>query len=217
MTEILAQFARFCFRAVCHQNPNLLDKIGGVVVPLCPRCTGIYLGIFSAQLSLLVLRKHTVDRFPPREVNIACFILALPILVDWFSVHIGLRTTTLPYRFITGLLFGCIVGIYFTIYRNRNSCHIEESRLRLGTLDIVLSLFGSFFVGFSLKVLNNWTVTVLILLVSFLSFWIMMNRIFLLKINVWPLSSVHLSYLFSVLLLGSEILFSNCLRDAINI
>lgn len=89
------------YRLFCHQLPSRSLFIFGQQVCYCDRCLGIYTTLFVAVLAFSLLRARVKPL--PWPVYIA---FALPMAVDGLTQLVGLRTSTLELRLITGALFG---------------------------------------------------------------------------------------------------------------
>ncbi|NOT60769.1 MAG: DUF2085 domain-containing protein [Acidobacteria bacterium] len=85
------------FALVCHQLPERSFSVQGFPLPVCVRCTGIYVG-FALGWLLSV-------RWPrmPRRWLIAAF---LPLASDWFLGVAGWWPNTPTSRTLTGALAG---------------------------------------------------------------------------------------------------------------
>jgi uncharacterized membrane protein len=121
--------------AVCHQIHTHSFTIGGHQLPLCARCTGMYLGVLVTLLLLARLRRKAV-RLPARGV--------LPVLGLFFGVMVldginstlqtfgsGLWETTNLLRLITGALSGIAAAfIFYPVFNislwNRDVTHKEH-------------------------------------------------------------------------------------------
>jgi uncharacterized membrane protein len=101
--------------AVCHQDPTHSFHVHGLQMPLCARCTGMYLG---ALLSLAFhFRQGKLGSLPPRKVLIPLGLLFLAFALDGLNssaASLGLgwnvyETTNLT-RLITGTGAGIVIG-----------------------------------------------------------------------------------------------------------
>jgi uncharacterized membrane protein len=54
--------------AICHQIPARTIHIDGTPLPLCARCTGIYLGALMGLTGLTLLKRYRLTEFPPTLV-----------------------------------------------------------------------------------------------------------------------------------------------------
>ena len=101
--------------AVCHQDPAHSFFVYGRQMPLCARCTGMYLG---ALLSLAFHFRHgKLGSLPPRKMLIPLGLLFLAFALDGLnslaaSLGLGwhLYETTNLTRLITGTGAGLVVG-----------------------------------------------------------------------------------------------------------
>ena len=99
MLEILDHF----FAVVCSQNPDHSWAPGGLMLPCCQRCTGLYVGAFAATGLLLWLRPRISGRF---LLVHGLFLLQMaPFGFHWLPQGPMLRTWT-------GLLLGYGVVSY---------------------------------------------------------------------------------------------------------
>ena len=85
------------FAAVCGQNPGHTWAPGGMLLPCCQRCTGLYVGAGVAGLLHLWLRPRLSGRF--LEIHGAFLIFMVPFGFHWVADGPALRT-------VTGVLFG---------------------------------------------------------------------------------------------------------------
>ena len=101
--------------AVCHQDPAHSFLVYGRQMPLCARCTGMYLG---ALLSLAFhFQRGKLGSLPPRKILIPLGLLFLAFALDGLnslaaSLGLGwnLYETTNLTRLITGTGAGLVVG-----------------------------------------------------------------------------------------------------------
>ncbi len=108
----LDQALSFFGYAVCHGLPSRTIAVGGHLLPVCSRCTGIYLGIAVTYVFLIVRRGFKVNALPPLGVSLAVAAMLLPMAVDGVSSYAGLRGTTNTMRFLTGLAAGAALPIF---------------------------------------------------------------------------------------------------------
>jgi len=69
---------RFLLSGLCHQIPERSQTAGGVALPLCARCTGMYLGAAFTLLALTVFGQHQRSGLPraPASYVLLAFIAA---------------------------------------------------------------------------------------------------------------------------------------------
>lgn len=85
------------FGWVCGQNPLHTWAPGGVLLPCCQRCTGLYIGAALAAALHFWLRPRLSNRF--LEAHGVCLLQMVPFGFHWLPQGPELRT-------FTGLLFG---------------------------------------------------------------------------------------------------------------
>ncbi len=68
--------------AICHQLPARTFKIEGVPLPLCARCTGIYLGFLGGLLGMWLLRRQYAIDLPPTAILVTLVLFILVMIFD---------------------------------------------------------------------------------------------------------------------------------------
>lgn len=92
---------------LCHQLPERSYFFQGVQLPLCARCSGIYLGFVLALLLLLILyRKNPRKGGFSIGLYVVGSVFAGLMILDGFSSYLGFRETTNLIRLLTGSAFG---------------------------------------------------------------------------------------------------------------
>ncbi|NLP46977.1 MAG: DUF2085 domain-containing protein [Epulopiscium sp.] len=110
----------FLCRGICHQIPERSFIIGHQYLPLCARCTGIYIGVFISFLYLL-LRKRWYGNRPP-SFGLLCILLFsfFPLIWDGITSYLNIRQTNNTIRIITGVLSGSTWPIFILLIKNYN-------------------------------------------------------------------------------------------------
>lgn len=109
--DLLAKADRAAY-AVCHRIPERSFIIGGRQLPLCARCSGLYLGAGAALLALLALGRGRAGRFPARPYLILSGLFLAAWAADGFNSFLALLDLPHLYeptnllRLITGALAG---------------------------------------------------------------------------------------------------------------
>lgn len=106
------QVLHFFGYAVCHCLPSRTLTVGGHLLPVCSRCTGIYIGIAATYIFLISRRGFKVNALPSLWASLAVAAMLLPMSVDGVSSYLGLRETTNMLRFLTGLVAGAALPIF---------------------------------------------------------------------------------------------------------
>jgi len=98
---------RLLFRMMCHGRVERCLELFGVPMPICARCTGIYLGLLA---SLLAFRLIPLLR--ERVMRIVAIIAIIPLALDGLTQLTGLRESVNPVRIATGVIAGLAFGLW---------------------------------------------------------------------------------------------------------
>ncbi len=90
---------RLLFRILCHGIPSRCLQLLGVPMPLCARCTGIYLGLLAGLVALFAL-----PWIEERMLRVTMYCAALPMAIDGITQAIGLRESWNGLRMATGFI-----------------------------------------------------------------------------------------------------------------
>lgn len=71
--------------AVCHQLPTHSFFVGGEQLPLCARCTGIYIGFLVGLIGMALLGKLGATRLPPLPVTAVLVVTMVAMVFDGFN------------------------------------------------------------------------------------------------------------------------------------
>ncbi|HEX9990157.1 MAG TPA: DUF2085 domain-containing protein [Chloroflexia bacterium] len=106
---------------VCHQIHSHSFTIGGHQMPLCARCTGMYLGVLATLLLLATLRRRA-SRLPVRGIMAALAVFFGAMAFDGLNSTLqtfgsGLWDTTNLIRIVTGGLSGIsMAAIFYPVF-----------------------------------------------------------------------------------------------------
>lgn len=93
---------------ICHRIPERTFKIGDHYFPVCSRCTGAYIGMFSYFIFVYyVYVQYTIP------IILMGTIMVLPMAFDGITQGLALRKSNNTLRFFTGLIGGIGLGILF--------------------------------------------------------------------------------------------------------
>jgi uncharacterized membrane protein len=98
---------RLAFRLFCHGIPERCFTIWGVPMPICARCTAIYIGL-AASLIVFVL----LPRMNELAARVTLMIAVTPMAVDGLTQLARLRESTNALRMATGLAAGLAFGLW---------------------------------------------------------------------------------------------------------
>lgn len=128
---------RTIFSFLCHQNAERCFDIDGLLLPLCQRCTGVYVGMGISFIWLLA-NCYYKKGLPPRTVIYVNIVSS--VIMPVFGFH--LLDPGPGWRLWSGLIFGNAVAFLILPGSSLicNECKAAKSYTRLSTL--------SFFVVF---------------------------------------------------------------------
>lgn len=104
LLEPLARLVEAWFGFQCHRDPSRALAFGGLPLPVCARCFGIYTGL---GLGALVLR----PRLEPRFVRLWLAGAVLVMLLDVATELLAMRSESPALRVITGMLLAWPIGV----------------------------------------------------------------------------------------------------------
>jgi uncharacterized membrane protein len=98
---------RVLFRMMCHGRVERCFELFGAPMPICARCTGIYLGLLAgvAAFKLIPLLRERVMRT-------VAFVAILPLGLDGVTQLLGFRESVNPLRVATGVIAGLAFGLW---------------------------------------------------------------------------------------------------------
>ncbi len=76
--------------AVCHRIVDRSFHVDGVQLPLCVRCTGMYMGVMISFLVLVAGRRGKAAQFAPRRVLIVLAIFVVVMGLDGLNSYLHL-------------------------------------------------------------------------------------------------------------------------------
>jgi uncharacterized membrane protein len=113
----MGQFGDFLIRimrqigfGICHQIGERSLSFGGRVLPVCARCTGIFLGFAVCLTVLLVAYRGRPPRYPSWPKIAFLVLLFVPTTVDAVTSYAGLRESGNAIRMVTGALAGTAIA-----------------------------------------------------------------------------------------------------------
>ena len=139
--------------AICHQMPEHSYHLGGRQLPLCARCTGIYLGALGGLLTLLALGKGRAAKLPPLKLLTILLGFTILFAIDGLNSYLAFFPHT-PHlyqprnilRLATGTFHGLALIIIafpilnFTLWREAGEESSVESFAEL-SLFVGVALF----------------------------------------------------------------------------
>jgi uncharacterized membrane protein len=139
--------------AICHRIEARSFLINGMPMPLCARCTGIYLGVMTSFLVIAAAGRTRVSRIPPIRVIIALAIFVAVMAFDGVNSYIhlfpggtGLYEPHNWMRLVTGMFCGiAMFQVIFPVFngivwRNPDPGRSINSLRELGGICLVCTL-----------------------------------------------------------------------------
>jgi len=87
---------------LCHQLPERSPRCENEIFPLCFRCAGIYLGLFSSYSCLAVRSRGAPSPFPDVKTGFAIAAIMFPLWADGLANSFRLWATPAWLRAISG-------------------------------------------------------------------------------------------------------------------
>ena len=98
---------RILFRMMCHGRVERCLALFDVPMPICARCTGIYLGLLAGLAAIPI-----IPLLRERVMRIVAFIAVTPLALDGLTQLTGFRESVNPLRIATGLIAGLAFGLW---------------------------------------------------------------------------------------------------------
>ncbi len=110
--------------AICHRIDPRSFQINGMPMPLCARCTGIYLGVMTSFLVMFASGRTKITRLPPAKVMAVLVVFVAVMGFDGVNSYIhlfpggtGLYQPENWLRLVTGMYCGvAMFSIVFPIF-----------------------------------------------------------------------------------------------------
>ncbi len=98
---------RLLFRVLCHGIERRCFDLWHTPMPICARCTGIYIGMLAGIVIFALL-----PRLEERIARWALAIALVPMAIDGLTQLVMLRESTNSLRLETGLLAGAAFAVW---------------------------------------------------------------------------------------------------------
>jgi uncharacterized membrane protein len=161
--------------AVCHQIPDRTFHADGTPLPLCARCTGIYLGIVIGLGGMMVLRRQYALDIPPMRILLPLLIFILAMLFDGLnSLLISVPWFPALYppqnwlRLMTGTFGGIAISTIAYPVFSVSLWHVSRQRSE-AVIETSAELLGFLLIGCAFIILVLWQNPLLLLPLSILS------------------------------------------------
>ena len=146
--------------AVCHQMAERSFIWGAGTMPLCARCTGIYMGVFFALCFFLWKKRLDGNKPFTTKQSMLMLLCIVPMAADGFCSYAGLWESNQFLRILTGSLIGAVVPGLLLLAGNfdpvgGNEKPIYESTKELIFLPAFSAAFGlSIWAGLPLQAIG---------------------------------------------------------------
>jgi uncharacterized membrane protein len=111
------KFIKIIGSSVCHQLPERSLGAETLIMPVCARCEGIYVGFFISAVILFLLFRKKENELPPLYILITLIIFVISTIVEVALGFFSIAQTNNISRFITGYLAGAaVMTIVFPIF-----------------------------------------------------------------------------------------------------
>ena len=111
LLEVYKTFLQALGLGLCHRMPERSFAFGGVQMPVCARCQGIYIGIIVTLISLFWLYRGAQRAgLPGIPFYIGAALATVAIGIDGLGSYLGFYQTNNFARVLTGIMFGAAMG-----------------------------------------------------------------------------------------------------------
>ncbi len=117
--NILLEILSFLGGGLCHQRAERSFSVNSLNMPVCSRCTGIYLGIFLSLLTLVILERKIKGELPSLKMVLVSVGIFLLMGVDVVLSTLDLIQSNNIIRLSTGFMTGWfLVLLLFPLANN---------------------------------------------------------------------------------------------------
>ena len=122
---------------ICHQLPSRSLYAGLTVLPVCARDTGIYAGIFTSMLFLLLTRRLRSEKPPGIAMTVFMCVLMLPMVLDGLLSYTGVISTNNTTRLLTGAFFGLPIPLFLAPAAHFNIDGVNEKKVLKSIAELI--------------------------------------------------------------------------------
>ena len=136
--------------AVCHQMAERSLLFDGMQMPLCARCTGIYIGAFFAFCYFFLKKRMGAGRSFSLPQAILTGLAILPVGIDGVGSYLGFWESSQLMRMLSGSLAGSIVPGFLLMAGNYDPKQEKEEAIYESGGELILLMLVSVCFGFLL-------------------------------------------------------------------
>jgi len=104
--QILIDILGFLGGGLCHQRADRTFNVDILNMPVCSRCTGIYLGIFISLITIILLERRIKGEFPSLKIVLITVGIFLIMGLDVVFSFLGIIESNNIIRLVTGFFTG---------------------------------------------------------------------------------------------------------------
>jgi uncharacterized membrane protein len=135
--------------AICHRIPARSFHVHDRPLPLCARCTGIYLGVITGLLFFASKGRTRAQRLPDLKILGVLVVLGALYAVDGLNSYLSMFEAYTPVyqphntlRLITGTTFGlAMITVVLPVF-NATAWRASDSRALLDSVRELVLLYG---------------------------------------------------------------------------
>ena len=101
--------------SVCHQLSSRSLSIGDVILPVCSRCSGIYIGFSIAAIILFAMFRKKENDLPPLYILVILALFFFSTIADGIASNFGLYIIDLTFT-VNNHIHGVIQPVYDRSY-----------------------------------------------------------------------------------------------------
>ena len=206
---------KFAGSAVCHKLVDRSLSAGGVPLPLCARCAGLYLGFFITFIYLGVKKRLSGNK-PPGLIFLSAAVFGIcALMIDGATSYIGARNSENLLRLITGVLCGAPLPVLVTLAANYAPEKINDEAIVEYFWEYPAILCVTMIIGMMIyfERINNWFAVSLAVCAGEMAMFIMLIN--LLIIYFFPKINKLMRYILNGTLPVVAIIISNAVQAAI--
>jgi uncharacterized membrane protein len=123
-------------------------SIGGKLLPLCARCTGIYCGFLAGIICQIIFGKRKAGQLPPLGIIVFSCLFILALIIEAIGERLQLWELSNQGRFLMGLFCGNSISVIlfplFNYFLRKDfiQSSVIEVKHYIGLLVLITLLFG---------------------------------------------------------------------------
>ena len=115
---VLLKVLNFLGGGLCHQQDSRSFGFDGLYMPLCSRCTGIYIGIFFSLVAIIIIERRVKGEFPSVKTAVITIGAILLMGLDVAASALKFFDSNNYIRFAAGFLAGWFIALILLQLKN---------------------------------------------------------------------------------------------------